>query len=42
MTGVRINGATRPYAIVGDPIVQVKAPELAGKSDALMSFFALA
>ncbi len=42
MTGVRHNGATRLYAIVGDPIVQVKSPELAGKSDALVPFFALA
>ena len=42
MTGVRINGSTRLYASVGDPIVQVKSPELAGKSDALMSFFARA
>lgn len=30
MTG-RINGATRLYAIVGDPIVQVKSPELYGE-----------
>jgi shikimate dehydrogenase len=28
MTALRINGATRLYAIVGDPIVQVKSPEL--------------
>src|SRR5664279_1347686 len=27
MTALRINGATRLYAIVGDPIVQVKSPE---------------
>jgi len=28
MTAIRINGATRLYAIIGDPIVQVKSPEL--------------
>lgn len=28
MTAIRINGATRLYVIVGDPIVQVKSPEL--------------
>jgi shikimate dehydrogenase len=28
MTAIRIDGATRLYAIVGDPIVQVKSPEL--------------
>lgn len=28
MTALRINGETRLYAIVGDPIVQVKSPEL--------------
>ena len=28
MTALRINGATRLYVIVGDPIVQVKSPEL--------------
>ena len=28
MTAIRIDGATRIYAIVGDPIVQVKSPEL--------------
>lgn len=27
-TGVRITGATRLYAIVGDPIVQVRSPEV--------------
>lgn len=26
--GVRVNGATRLYAIVGDPIVQVRSPEV--------------
>ena len=28
MTTVKINGATRLYAILGDPIVQVRSPEL--------------
>ena len=28
MTAIRIDGATRLYGIVGDPIVQVKSPEL--------------
>jgi len=28
MTPLRINGATRLYAIIGDPIAQVKSPEL--------------
>ena len=28
MTAIRINGATRLYAIIGDPIAQVKSPEL--------------
>lgn len=28
MTTLRVNGATRLYAIVGDPIVQVKSPEM--------------
>jgi shikimate 5-dehydrogenase len=28
MTTIRIDGATRPYAIVGDPIVQVKSLEI--------------
>ena len=28
MTAIRIDGATRLYAILGDPIVQVKSPEL--------------
>src|SRR5947207_9044021 len=28
MTAIRIDGATRLYAIVGDPIVQVKSPEV--------------
>ncbi len=28
MTAIRINGATRLYVIVGDPVVQVKSPEL--------------
>ena len=28
MSTIRINGATRLYAIVGDPIVQVRSPEM--------------
>ena len=28
MTPVKITGATRLYAILGDPIVQVRSPEL--------------
>ena len=28
MTAIRVDGATRLYAIVGDPIVQVKSPEV--------------
>lgn len=28
MTGVRITGTTRLYAIIGDPIVQVRSPEV--------------
>ncbi|MCX4761561.1 shikimate dehydrogenase [Streptomyces sp. NBC_01275] len=28
MTGVRVSGATRLYAVLGDPVTQVRAPEL--------------